>query len=147
MIKHGISAILTMCFLAILLFWFTATAQNAAPGEWEDGWVNADTYRFVSTGTDFGRNEIRACEAARVIAVRQAGEKLGRAGCDLAGGQVRCDVHGNAIAGEINAWIKTGNPVRRKFSAATKSCKIVYEVSEPGLKEKIIKTVEKYRSR
>ncbi len=147
MFKHGISVILAMCFLAILLLLFKASAQNAAPGEWEDGWAGADTYRFVSTGTDFGRNEIRACEAARVIAVRQAGEKLGMAGCALAGGQVRCDVHGSSIAGEINGWLKVGNPVRRQFSAATKSCKIVYEVSEPGLKEKIIKTVEKYRSR
>lgn len=125
----------------------SATTQKTSLGEWDEGWVNDDTYRFISVGKDPGGNLPKACMAAELMAMAQAIEKLGQSGSTLVQGKVEYTKYKGVIVKELQGKVKGGKVVYRSSDPKTKSCKVAYEISEPGLKQKVIQTVDKYRGK
>ena len=117
------------------------------PGDWEEGWIDDDTFRFINYGTDRHGIQSRACDAAMLSAMARAVEKLAESGCSLVKGKVNFRNEGDSIVKEIHGRISGGRIVNTSFDRKTKTCRVAYEISESGLKKKVIAIVEKHRSK
>lgn len=142
--------------LAILIIIIAGAAgfiPGAAPAQSnllkEEGWKDDDAYRFVEFGlaakhlTEEDKRRDSACRAAVLAAQFKAVEKLAGAGIKSVSGTVNVTKYMDTIRTEVSGYVH-GKAIRQEYQPAEGKCWVVYEIKEPGLKQKVLSVVSKY---
>lgn len=116
------------------------TVGNSAPVT-EDGlWINDDTFRIAAMGAVKKDDEKKsalirkemACTAARLTAMHMIMTTF-------TGAETAAVTSKDLGKGRFSGTIRNGTVVTKTFDEAENTCRIIFEVSSPGLKKSIKK--------
>lgn len=142
-----------LSLVAILAAAMAGIIPGAAPAQSnllkDEGWSGSDAYRFVEYGiaaktlADEDKRQDSACRAAVLAAQFKALEKLADAGIKSVSGTVNVTKYLNTIQTEVSGYVH-GKVIKKEYHPAESKCWVVYEIREPGLKQKVLSVVQKY---
>ncbi len=145
--------ILYIAILAVLMAGLTqgnAPAQSNLKGE--EGWNGDNAYRFTEWGIvgthdremEEGLRMKKACRAGVLAAQFKALEQLADAGIQSVSGKVHVTKIKDMIVTEVKGFVKGGSVISQDFFPNENKCRVVYEIREPGLRQKVLAAVRKH---
>ncbi|HNR89908.1 MAG TPA: hypothetical protein PKM65_16340 [Spirochaetota bacterium] len=139
---------ITVAVIVACAFAFTACGQTIG-GQIKgdkfvtEGWVDDNTFRTTATGvpkkglTNKTQRRLTAREAALLYAQKTVLEKFKGARIEGASGMADGASTGIAIAKEFGGLVRGGSVQKETYNDGDE-CEVVYEITAPGLKKRVI---------
>lgn len=146
---------MTLCLVGLIaaagIACSSGRGEKPPAGGLAEGWVNADTYRFVAVGkskigTEADAEPDRkrtACDAALLFAQMKSIEILADAGLKDVTGTVVVTEHRDRVIKAIKGFVRGGTVVSDRFDPVANECTVVYELTSKDLKKIVTEAAAK----